>query len=1062
MKNVAFKDQQKSWSSGVPTDRDPTFSATDTSDQIKDFLERPVRIDTQLWAYESELEYEFNPWTAFFEDARVINRLVNFRNLRGELGVKFMINGNPYYYGRLMASYRPLHNHDNRTIHRPGNIDDRVEASQRPHVFIDPNTSEGGELCLPFFWFKNSVSIPDKEWRNLGLVNISTLARLRHANENRTPLTISIYVYGKNITLSTPTSHVGAISPQANERENDEYGKISHPAHSVANWAGYLSEAPIIGPFARATQMIAGGIGGLAQLFGYSRPRDLTPRGTYVYRAGGEMSIANAPTQVTSLGIDNKKEVSIDPRVTGLDGTDDMALIPLAKRESYLTNIVWDPSQPIDTHLMTFEVSPLQGRIDANEYHVAPSAWVSLPFEYWKGTMRFRFSIVSSAFHRGRLKFVWDPDFIAPGLEANFNTNYTTIVDITNQKDFTIEVGWGQSTSYLPVGHMSNFPSYSESARISKSAVANGTLSVYVVNELTSPGDLMPIEILVFTSMMDDFEIASPSPELPAIEIVDTGVDPVAPDPPAPIFIPPVYDPPADDTTPPEPDEDQPRDVIFNDPTLVPGLRTPWPAPSENAPKVNWDNLYSFMPMNAEYYYHLPKFTGFTKTKLMVEGRFLNANWTGPLDIIPSIKIEGAEVLEAATITAEPGEVVRIETFQDVDYGTSEPNYLEAVIKFQEPDFDANFVIDKIGYTVPDKVEWTVIKGMEITGTSIADCTVQSTVDGLMITTAALDAEWTIDLPGMVDESHVHTVFDLETSGDVGYSRFSATGPWRDWSVVHTGTGNDNRRMVTMDGTAKQEGVASEGKVYLRTDHNLRFLGIGYWKDTTIIPESHEIHPEANEMEERQNDDTENQAPELTETEDRLGEFTTGALVNQVHFGEQIPSWRLVIKRYQGVRNSQSLILGDLFSLNNHLASSLVTHIIDYVRAGYVGYRGSLRYKIFSTDFLNSRVYGSAYRAHAHSYSPQFDSISRAIVAPFSGTTMENMALSGVLDFEVPYYSLLRFYPARSTSTELDELNGFKEDTVIVNTPGRSDILMSAGEDFACYFFLCTPLLRQV
>jgi hypothetical protein len=74
-------------------------------------------------------------------------------------------------------------------------------------------------------------------------------------------------------------------------------------------------------------------------------------------------------------------------------------------------------------------------------------AYASMPFQFWKGTIKYRFQVCSSSFHKGRLKFVWDP-FGTPTIAAEYNTAYTQIVDISEANDFTIEVGWGQTTPW--------------------------------------------------------------------------------------------------------------------------------------------------------------------------------------------------------------------------------------------------------------------------------------------------------------------------------------------------------------------------------------------------------------------------------------------------------------------------------------------------------------------------------------------------------------------------------------------------------------------------------------
>lgn len=125
--------------------------------------------------------------------------------------------------------------------------------------------------------------------------------------------------------------------------------------------------------------------------------------------------------------------------------------------------------------------------------------------------MKFRFQIVASAFHKGRLKITYDPSY---PLTNEYNTNYTHIIDLAKERDFTIDIGWGHEKSLI--NHRTpgiNPPPYGSSALgADPSNWANGILSVYVVNELTVPNSTAnnDIEVNVFISMGDDFEVFDP------------------------------------------------------------------------------------------------------------------------------------------------------------------------------------------------------------------------------------------------------------------------------------------------------------------------------------------------------------------------------------------------------------------------------------------------------------------------------------------------------------------------------------------------------------------------
>lgn len=523
---ATFTDQNSAYDYTVDSMPDQTFGQADLGDAtLEDFFRRPIKIASYEWSTSLILFEKFNPWTLFFENDRVINRISNFANLRAKLKLKIVINGNGFHYGRAIASYLPLPNLDQNTLDRAFFNQDVVEASQRPHVYLDPTLSQGGEMTLPFFWYHNTLSIPKGDWRQMGNMIIQQINDLKHANGADDRVTISVFAWAEDVNLSMPTaSNALGISPQSGvqkavPKQQDEYGTgpISRPASMVARAAGALRNAPVIGPYARATELAASATKNVAAMFGYSRPavlNDIVPyKPTYV----GNLANTNMPDSVQRLTLDSKQEVTVDPRTVGLGDTDEMSITPLAMRESYLVSFPWAVSTTTESLLWNARVAPTMYRENTiggtTELHMTPMCWVSQPFRYWRGTLKYRFQVVSSNYHKGRLKVVYEPYF---NTENEYNTNYTQIIDIAEDKDFTITVGWGNFRPYCISGRpgVDNESFYYNTSPISgnETAINNGVLKVFVVNELTVPNSTVDndISINVFVSACDDFEVANP------------------------------------------------------------------------------------------------------------------------------------------------------------------------------------------------------------------------------------------------------------------------------------------------------------------------------------------------------------------------------------------------------------------------------------------------------------------------------------------------------------------------------------------------------------------------
>lgn len=516
--NVDFSDANQPYVYDAGGVMDPTRSLQDTSDATLDnFFSRPLKIYDVQWDTGTSLWFSIDPWSLYFENPRVINRLTNYKLLKAQLHVKFVINGNGFQYGRAVASYIPLKAFDSLTTTLSLVREHLVLETQRPHVFLDPTTSSGGELVLPMFWHKNYLDIQSNEWANMGEMIVRSINDLKHANGATDQVTISVFAWAEDVSMSVLTSRdPSTLVPQMGEiDEANAKGIISQPASVIAKCAGMLKSIPTIAPFALATEITATAIGNVAKVFGYSRPLITKAPDPFVPRPFGQLALTNVPDNCFKLTVDEKQELSIDPRIAGISGgVDPLNVKSIASRESYLTTFSWNIGTAPETLLWNSRIDPTIWAEDAGppvEYYFPACAIAALPFKFWTGSMKFRFQIVCSSFHRGRLKVVYDPEYISTN---EYNTNYLHVVDISETKDFTIEIGNGQEKTLLDhvrpgINPLSNVYS---TTRFTTAAPGNGVVAVYVVNELTTPNSTVTndIEVNVFVSMGDDFEVFVP------------------------------------------------------------------------------------------------------------------------------------------------------------------------------------------------------------------------------------------------------------------------------------------------------------------------------------------------------------------------------------------------------------------------------------------------------------------------------------------------------------------------------------------------------------------------
>lgn len=559
--NVQFADaeEQIDLKVGMMTG-DQTFDqGLQENANLAQFLSRPIEIFRREWAVNAATPFVevFNPWELFLDDARVLNKLETFKLLHGTLKLKFLINGSPYHYGRVFVGCRPTRYDNNMSTMdlttalttsnyylntgTPGVKDviaGRTFYSQRPHIFIDPATNQPSHIDWPFFAATNFLDLNDPETVDrMGRIEMWELNTLQHNNGATDPLTISIFAWMEDVTLTGLTSTAIAVSqsemvvngakkkkkgkkkaPLPESKNTDEYqqnGVVSGPASAIANYAAYFTEIPVIGKFARATHIAGGAVADVARLFGFSRPPIIDPPTIMRPQATGNMAHMMGDDPIFKLTLDPKQELTIDPSTAGLPGDDQMSIGYIAKKEALVDTFVWNNGQFADRRIYSIAVHPMVRPIIGSSapynYAQTPLSFVTLPFARWRGSLRYRFQIVASAFHRGRLAVVYEPS-ATPSLALNLNTRYVAILDLAEAKDFTVEVKWSQAQAYCQVEldndtfvANADYPSV-----FVPTPQMNGCLQVYVVNELASSITTSSVFVNVYMSAGDDYQVQMP------------------------------------------------------------------------------------------------------------------------------------------------------------------------------------------------------------------------------------------------------------------------------------------------------------------------------------------------------------------------------------------------------------------------------------------------------------------------------------------------------------------------------------------------------------------------
>lgn len=490
---------------------DPTFTgdAIDVG-SIATFLQRPVKIHEYTWTEGAPQPLStIEPWFLFFNNATIKKKVDNYGLVCCNLHLKVVINASPFYYGSLWASYQPKHLFGN-SIDAPEPLS-HIAYSQRPHINILPQNNQGGEMVLPFFHEKNWLELTSIfELASMGRLSIFEAIPLQNSNGvSGGIVNVQFYAWATDVKMSAPTVSLAVQS--GSPEVIDEYGRgpVSRVASGIAYVASMLKVVPSISPFATATEIGASAISQVASIFGYTDVPVISSVEPVKNMPFQSLTSAGIGEPVTKLTLDPKNELSIDPRTVGLTGGDELSTRYLVQRESLLSIINWSNTAASDELLYSCPVFPtLYGRetgTGQNIVQLVPMAMVAQLFEHWRGDVIFRFKVICSQYHRGRIRITWDPIGDIVSTSDTTTTSFNKIVDISPDVDVEVRCKYSQARHWLtnidiePVSGFTFQRVPGEAfTNFASSKNSNGSITVRVLNELSSPVATSSVQIMVF------------------------------------------------------------------------------------------------------------------------------------------------------------------------------------------------------------------------------------------------------------------------------------------------------------------------------------------------------------------------------------------------------------------------------------------------------------------------------------------------------------------------------------------------------------------------------------
>nr|WPR18816.1 MAG: RNA-dependent RNA polymerase [Iflaviridae-like virus 4] len=462
---------------GVPHEYSSGFSKLSISKEVQEFStlsDRWIFVKSVDWNSSHGIDTEILrlglPYDALIGNLSAQNTqlFLTHRWFRTDIKVRICLNSNPFQVGSLVASV--LY----------GGVDDKLEvydniycALQRNHAMMSAGSSNDVELLIPYQYVDSMITLRDKT--NFAYLSIRVLNKLSVAPTVAPQCSLSVFVTFPNASFHGMISRglgVNLVEPQM-----DRIGSLLNCGSDVIRT---LSGEP---------------------------NRDNPP---YPLQP-----ISLVPQSMTSLSlVDGVSEPINVLRAVSTGQTphpysdDEMNPLAISRGWGFIKTVEWKSSQVYGDKVLSFPVCPAysenmyqsftQWKKNTLSCIYPPVAFVSSLYGKWRGDLEFKFQIIASKFHTGRLLIGTIPYVGDSEITMNhIKFSAYKVFDMADSTEFIYQAPWQWRNSCIcTIGKDYYYPS---------------TLFAFVANSLIGIDSVPPaVYINVYIRAGENFELFLP------------------------------------------------------------------------------------------------------------------------------------------------------------------------------------------------------------------------------------------------------------------------------------------------------------------------------------------------------------------------------------------------------------------------------------------------------------------------------------------------------------------------------------------------------------------------
>jgi len=444
----------------------PIKEMDSTVHDIPSILARPMLLATGNIVPATDIIGSYSPWSLIV-DPVIASKMENFSFSRGTLCLKLVVNADPFCFGRVLLTHVPFL--PIRDVSRAFRTDNLTTITSFRYAELDIGSGQSTTFKIPYMGVLGLARLDDQDENEWGTVSLKMMSPLAGPN-TAVNADFSLYGWFEDLQLVLPNTQSGTEIAQA--RNQTSFRDVA------SAFANYLPP-----PKETHTPWLAHLATGAMELFGLSRPTTTLPNRRVTNLPAAQFTNSTATDDSVVLALQPTNAVRLDPAIHGQQ-EDPLAFKNFLTHYQYIQTISWPTLTLAEASLSLIPVTTdvLSTRL----------GFVSDNFNFSRGTLTYRFSIVKSPFYSGRLAI----EFVTPtsSVPASFTQMIPSVIwDVRTSKEMQVSVP------------------YCSHFRYRRSFQTFSNVNVRVINPLkVTDGNPTSVEILVFMSANEDITFGLP------------------------------------------------------------------------------------------------------------------------------------------------------------------------------------------------------------------------------------------------------------------------------------------------------------------------------------------------------------------------------------------------------------------------------------------------------------------------------------------------------------------------------------------------------------------------